>query len=61
MLGKPDRIIERGTFNVPGVKINKRGIKMNVLSVSMRKALIIWEEYIEAKARNEELFLKSVS
>ena len=48
-------------MNVPGVKINKRGIKMNVLSVSMRKALIIWEEYIEAKARNEELFLKSVS
>ena len=34
---------------------------MNVMSVSMRKALIIWEEYIEAKARNEELYLKSVS
>ena len=61
MIAKPIRIIERRTFNVQGVKINKRGIKMNVLSVSMRKALIIWEEYIEAKARNEELFLKSVS
>lgn len=27
----------------------------------MRKALIIWEEYIEAKSRNEALFLRSVS
>ena len=31
------------------------------MSVSMRKALIIWEEYIEAKSRNEALFLRSVS
>lgn len=34
---------------------------MHVMSVSMRKALIIWEEYIEAKSRNEALFLRSVS
>ena len=39
----------------------KRDIKIHVMSVSMRKALIIWEEYIEAKSRNEALFLRSVS
>ena len=39
----------------------ERDIKMHVMSVSMRKALIIWEEYIGAKSRNEALFLRSVS
>ena len=41
-------------------ELTHRGIKMNIMSVSMRKAHIIYEEYIEAKARNEPLFLRSV-
>merc|ERR1712126_410550 len=40
-------------------ELTHRDIKMHVMSVSMRKALIIWEEYIEAKSRNEALFLRS--